>query len=72
MGIDPKRLGAATIKMRLLLEKSYQVDKAVFSVSAWLWPYAETIRKCARSFSSTIRLLEQYPQYTFACSQVST
>lgn len=38
--------------------------------SAWLWPYAETIRKCARSFSSTIRLLEKYPEFTFACSQV--
>ncbi|ELU16163.1 hypothetical protein CAPTEDRAFT_182455 [Capitella teleta] len=37
--------------------------------SAWLWPYDETIRKCARSFSSTIRLLEKYPDYTFACSQ---
>lgn len=37
--------------------------------SAWLWPYEETIRKCARSWSSTIRLMEIYPEFTFACSQ---
>ncbi|CAD5113260.1 DgyrCDS2438 [Dimorphilus gyrociliatus] len=37
--------------------------------SAWLWPYEETIRKCARSWSSTIRLMEKYPDFTFACSQ---
>jgi alpha-mannosidase len=37
--------------------------------TAWLWQYDETKRKCARSFSATIRLMEQYPDYTFACSQ---
>ncbi|XP_027714108.1 alpha-mannosidase 2C1 isoform X1 [Vombatus ursinus] len=37
--------------------------------SAWLWPYKETIRKCARSWSSAIRLMEKNPQFTFACSQ---
>ncbi|XP_061176887.1 alpha-mannosidase 2C1-like [Saccostrea echinata] len=37
--------------------------------SAWLWPYAETIRKCARSWSCTIRLMEQYPDFNFTCSQ---
>lgn len=37
--------------------------------SAWLWPYAETVRKCARSWSCTIRLMEQYPNFTFTCSQ---
>ena len=38
---------------------------------AWLWQYDETKRKCARSFSSAVRLLELYPQFTFVCSQVS-
>lgn len=37
--------------------------------SAWLWPYAETKRKCARSFASALLLMERYPQYRFACSQ---
>uniref|UniRef100_A0A2R5LBB2 alpha-mannosidase n=1 Tax=Ornithodoros turicata TaxID=34597 RepID=A0A2R5LBB2_9ACAR len=37
--------------------------------SAWLWPYEETKRKCARSFSSALLLMEKYPQYHFACSQ---
>ena len=37
--------------------------------TAWLWPYAETIRKCARSWSSTIALMDAYPEMTFACSQ---
>ncbi|KAK6187507.1 hypothetical protein SNE40_005515 [Patella caerulea] len=37
--------------------------------TAWLWPYAETIRKCARSWSCTLRLLEKYPSMTFTCSQ---
>lgn len=38
---------------------------------AWLWPYEETVRKCARSWSSTVQLMERYPNFRFACSQVS-
>ncbi|XP_075750100.1 alpha-mannosidase 2C1 isoform X1 [Rhipicephalus microplus] len=37
--------------------------------TAWLWPYAETKRKCARSFASALLLMEKFPEYTFACSQ---
>lgn len=37
---------------------------------AWLWPYEETKRKCARSWSSAIRIMEKYPEFVFACSQV--
>jgi alpha-mannosidase len=37
--------------------------------SAWLWPLRETIRKCARTFSTQLRLMEKYPDYVFACSQ---
>ncbi|XP_013784457.2 alpha-mannosidase 2C1-like [Limulus polyphemus] len=36
---------------------------------AWLWPFSETIRKCGRSWSSTVRLMEEYPNFYFACSQ---
>ncbi|KAK4820656.1 hypothetical protein QYF61_002860 [Mycteria americana] len=37
--------------------------------SAWLWPYEETIRKCARSWVTVVRLMECNPELTFACSQ---
>jgi alpha-mannosidase len=37
--------------------------------TAWLWPLAETRRKCYRTFSRTLRLMEDYPEYKFACSQ---
>jgi hypothetical protein len=38
-------------------------------VVAWLWPYAETRRKCARSWATQLRLMDEYPEYKFACSQ---
>jgi len=33
--------------------------------TAWLWPLAETWRKCGRTFSSVLNLMEQYPEFTF-------
>ncbi len=36
---------------------------------AWLWPYAETIRKCSRTFSTVDRLMDEYPDYLFTQSQ---
>ncbi|WP_374947361.1 glycoside hydrolase family 38 C-terminal domain-containing protein [Agreia sp.] len=36
--------------------------------SAWLWPVRETIRKCARTFSNVIVLMDENPDFTFACS----
>ena len=36
---------------------------------AWLWPYAETIRKCSRTFSTVMRLMDEYPFYLFTQSQ---
>ena len=42
-----------------------------FSLSpAWLWPVAETVRKCGRSFATAVRLMEKYPDFKFVCSQV--
>lgn len=37
--------------------------------TAWLWPIRETRRKCARTFSTQLALMEEYPDYRFACSQ---
>jgi len=36
--------------------------------SAWLWPVRETIRKCARTFSNVLWLMEENPDFVFACS----
>ena len=33
--------------------------------TAWLWPVAETWRKCARTFASMLNLMEQYPEVIF-------
>ncbi len=36
--------------------------------SAWLWPTRETVRKCARTFSNVLDLMDQDPDFVFACS----
>ena len=36
--------------------------------TAWLWPISETWRKCARTFSSVLALMDQYPEFRFAQS----
>ena len=37
--------------------------------TAWLWPIRETVRKCTRTFASAVRLMDDYPEYRFSCSQ---
>ena len=59
----------------LLGSPAHASDLAVSAVghahidTAWLWPVRETIRKCARTFSSQIALMEKYPDYVFGASQ---
>jgi alpha-mannosidase len=36
---------------------------------AWLWTLAQTRRKCARTFSNVLRLMERFPDYHFTQSQ---
>jgi alpha-mannosidase len=36
---------------------------------AWLWSIAQTRRKVARTFSSVLRLMEQFPEFCFLQSQ---
>ncbi|HEY3549181.1 MAG TPA: glycoside hydrolase family 38 C-terminal domain-containing protein [Propionicimonas sp.] len=36
--------------------------------SAWLWPTRETIRKCARTFSNVLDLMDDDPDFVFVCS----
>ena len=33
--------------------------------TAWLWHRGETIKKCARTYSNQMNLMEQYPEYKF-------
>lgn len=37
--------------------------------TAWLWPIEETRRKCQRSFANVVALMDEYPEFKFACSQ---
>jgi len=37
--------------------------------TAWLWPLRETIRKCARTFSTVLELMDRFPEYRFVVSQ---
>jgi alpha-mannosidase len=37
--------------------------------TCWLWPWAETKRKVARSWSNQCDLMDRYPELNFACSQ---
>ncbi|NQT58018.1 MAG: alpha-mannosidase [Bacteroidetes bacterium] len=36
---------------------------------AWLWRYRETRRKAGRTFSTALRMMEEYPEYIFGASQ---
>jgi len=37
--------------------------------TAWLWPVEESVKKCARTFSAQLNLIERYPDYVFGASQ---
>lgn len=37
--------------------------------TCWLWPWDETKRKVARSWTDQCNLMEQFPELNFACSQ---
>ena len=36
--------------------------------SAWLWPLRETVRKCARTFTNVMSLMDEHPDFVFSCS----
>lgn len=58
-------------------EKVYQSDKEalVYGIghchidTCWLWPWAETKRKVARSWLSQCELMDRYPEHRFTVSQ---
>jgi alpha-mannosidase len=75
-GDDPANVGAARAVLAAELKRpAMHSAMKVTAVghahidTAWLWPVRETIRKCARTFSGQLRLMEQYPDYVFGASQ---
>ena len=77
--IDPENVHGtvadAQAALRPVLGRTTSSGDAVVAVGhahidcAWLWPLRETKRKCARTFSNQLRLLERYPEHHFVCSQ---
>jgi alpha-mannosidase len=65
---------AATVSQKFFSKKGNESHK-VFAIghchidTAWLWPYAETKRKAARSWATQVHLMKKYPKFKFACSQ---
>ena len=59
----------------LLSKKASDSAMTVYSVGhahidlAWLWPVRETKRKAGRTFSTALKLMEEYPDYIFGASQ---
>jgi alpha-mannosidase len=47
---------------------AYSVGHAHIDL-AWLWPIRETKRKSGRTFSTALRMIENYPCYIFGASQ---
>ncbi|XP_064169237.1 alpha-mannosidase 2C1 [Anguilla rostrata] len=73
---DPSSFAAAhALAQKFFSQKNGQSQHTVHAMghchidSAWLWPYEETIRKCARSWVTSIRLIEKNPEFIFTCSQ---
>ncbi len=75
-GDDPSN--APVARRVLALELQQPAYASALQVSAighahidtgWLWPVRETVRKCARTFASQLRLIDQYPDYVFGASQ---
>ncbi|KAJ1643845.1 Glycoside hydrolase, 38 vacuolar alpha mannosidase [Coemansia asiatica] len=66
---------ALEIARKFLSFKTSEASHSVFAIgnchidTAWLWPFAETKRKAARSWATQLYLMEDYPEYRFAASQ---
>ncbi len=73
---DPSKVSICRDQLQIELSKPANAsDPEVVAVghahidTAWLWPVRESVRKCARTFSSQIGLLKEYPEYIFGASQ---
>jgi alpha-mannosidase len=77
--VDPRAVGrtaalARTVLAPLLARRAHDSAHRIDAVghahidSAWLWPVRETVRKCARTFSTMAALAEEYPELIVAAS----
>ena len=77
---NPKELGSAAKVCREILRPLLKCRAAPSAQQfacighahidvLWLWPWRETVRKCARTFSTAVKLMAEYPEYLFAQSQ---
>jgi len=73
---DERSAAEARARLRVVLEPvASPSDLSTVAVghahidTGWLWPVRESIRKCARTFSTQIALLDRYPSYVFGASQ---
>ncbi|MGW5444231.1 alpha-mannosidase [Streptomyces asiaticus] len=77
--VPPRRVAAGAAAAREILRpvldrRAHDSAHTIAAVghahidSAWLWPLRETVRKCARTYSSMASLAEEYPELVFACS----
>ena len=60
---DAYREPARTTSHRIVATGHAHID------TAWLWPLRETVRKCTRTFASTVDLLDRSADHRFSCSQ---
>jgi alpha-mannosidase len=65
---DPEDLDGAVLRPSTSTHRITAVGHAHID-TAWLWPLRETRRKSARTFSTALALMDEYPDYRFACSQ---
>ena len=75
-GGDPASISRARAPLRAVLRRRNGDSAHVISAvghahidTAWLWPLRESIRKCARTFSTALDYMDRYPEYVFVCSQ---
>ncbi len=79
--VDPDQVGASAGEAASKLARAFGLQSSspflltatghAHIDSAWLWPVRETKRKCARTFSNQLRLMELYPEHRFACSSAA-
>ncbi|GAA2229560.1 glycosyl hydrolase-related protein [Herbiconiux moechotypicola] len=77
--VDPDSVGATVTAARAALAPALAAPAAASAHtvvatghahidSAWLWPVRETVRKCARTFSNVVALMDEHPDFRFSCS----
>ena len=75
--IEGRKIARKYIGDKVDSSKVYDTDEKpiVYAIghchidTCWLWPWAETKRKVARSWANQCNLMDRYPEHRFTCSQ---